>query len=193
MFSLVLFGCISENCAVTKLKVRKLFLCVRTNKRVLCISWNETFSLHSYWMQHRAPLNVMLNRSDHQLVFFHNWLKFCNSSYCTCINMQRKTVSSLKGKKIQRKEATVDSFPKCAAEGFGAQCLRNEGCWFRMFRMGWSIFSTCICTMLNDSLRAGRHCCRTLLQNLRNIWTVELFFISLINVSLKYCLGLSRR
>lgn len=40
-----------------------------------------------------------------------------------CINMQRKTVSSLNGKKILRKETTVDSFPKCAAEGFGAQCL----------------------------------------------------------------------
>lgn len=123
MFSLVLYGCISENCTVTKLAVRKLFLYVEINKSVVCISWSETFSLHLHWMWHRAPLNVMLNRSDHRLVFSHNCLKYCNFSYCTCINMQSKTVSSLNGKKILRKEATFDSFPKCAAEDFGAQCL----------------------------------------------------------------------
>lgn len=113
MFSLILYENISENCTATKLTVRRT-LYIRINKRIVCVLWKETFSLHPFWellLQHRTPLNVMLNRLDQWSVFFCNYLNYWIFNYCVCINMQRKTVSLLKIKKEfkERKQQQVIS------------------------------------------------------------------------------------
>lgn len=115
--------------------------------------------------------------------------------------MQRKTVSSLNGGKNQRKEATVNNFPKYTTEGLELSihsCIINTCLKFilGLYIWGGKRYLRCMDVynaFLNGSLRAGRHCCKALPQNLRNIWIVQVFFISLINVSLKYCFGLSRK
>lgn len=59
--------------------------------------------------------------------------------------------------------------------------------------VGGSIFTVCMCTMLFFMAASGQGGTAIKLpQNLRNIWIVPVFFISLINISQKYCFGLSK-